>query len=337
MELPSTNRHPGNTNKVYSRMRNQRPGPNNPQLFEDTSIPQAQFYGGYPSPGTDYAGSYGQSNDYNTAGPAYPNAGNQFGGPPQSGGPAFPGQQLLNDPMANMAVQYGQTLADQGTEYVHKNIGKYVSSSKLKYYFAVDTTYVGKKLGLLVFPFAHTDWSLHYSKEEPVAPRYDVNAPDLYIPVMAFVTYILLAGVVLGTQSRFSPEQLGITASAAIVWIIIELVALLFTMYVLNMPTDLKYLDLLAYCGYKYVGMIVVLLGGLAFQSTGYYVALLWMTLSIAFFLVRSLKEATLPHSDPVSVERGGSKRRLYFLLLVAVIQPLLIWWLTRHLVASTP
>lgn len=32
-------------------MRNQRPGPNNPQLFEDTSIPQAQFYGGYPSPG----------------------------------------------------------------------------------------------------------------------------------------------------------------------------------------------------------------------------------------------------------------------------------------------
>jgi len=32
--------------------------------------------------------------------------------------------------------------------------------------------------------------------------------------------------------------------------------------------------------------MIVVLLGGLAFQSTGYYVALLWMTLSIAFFLV---------------------------------------------------
>ena len=33
---------------------------------------------------------------------------------------------------------------------------KYVSVSKAKYYFAVDTTYVGKKLGLLVFPFTHT-------------------------------------------------------------------------------------------------------------------------------------------------------------------------------------
>jgi hypothetical protein len=336
MELPSANRHPGNANKVYSRGRNQRPASNNPQLFEDTSIPQQQFYGGYPSPGADYAGSYGQTNDFNSAGPAYPNAGNQYGGPPQSGGMAFPGQQLLNDPMANMAVHYGQALADQGTEYVHKNIGKYVSSSKLKYYFAVDTSYVGKKLGLLVFPFAHTDWSLRYNKEEPVAPRYDVNAPDLYIPVMAFVTYILLAGVVLGTQSRFSPEHLGLTASTAIVWMIIELVVLLFTMYVLNVSTDLKYLDLLAYCGYKYVGMIVVLLGGLAFQSTGYYVTLLWMTLSIAFFLVRSLKLAIMPHSDPASFERGN-KRRLYILLLIAVIQPLLMWWLTRHLAASTP
>lgn len=55
-------------------------------------------------------------------GPAYPHAGNQFGGPPQSGGIAFPGQQLLNDPMANMAVHYGQALADQGTDYVHKNV-----------------------------------------------------------------------------------------------------------------------------------------------------------------------------------------------------------------------
>lgn len=35
-------------------------------------------------------------------------------------------------------------------------IEKYVSSSKLKYYFAVDTAYVGKKLGLLIFPFAHS-------------------------------------------------------------------------------------------------------------------------------------------------------------------------------------
>ena len=34
-------------------------------------------------------------------------------------------------------------------------IDRFVSVSKLKYYFAVDTSYVVKKLGLLVFPFTH--------------------------------------------------------------------------------------------------------------------------------------------------------------------------------------
>ena len=55
---------------------------------------------------------------------------------------------------------------------------------------------------------------------------------------------------------RFTPEQLGITSSTALVWLIIEILLLLLIMYILNVTTDLKYLDLLAYCGYKYVGSV---------------------------------------------------------------------------------
>ena len=43
-----------------------------------------------------------------------------YGGQPGPG--QFPGAQYLNDPMANMAMQYGQSLAGQGTEFVHKNV-----------------------------------------------------------------------------------------------------------------------------------------------------------------------------------------------------------------------
>jgi hypothetical protein len=31
----------------------------------------------------------------------------------------------------------------------------------------------------------------------------DLNAPDLYIPLMAFVTYVLLAAFVLGTRDEY--------------------------------------------------------------------------------------------------------------------------------------
>ena len=60
---------------------------------------------------------------------------------------------LFSDPVASMAVKYGSSLADQGKEYVAQNVDKWFSTSKLKYYFAVDTTYVAKKLLLILFPF----------------------------------------------------------------------------------------------------------------------------------------------------------------------------------------
>ncbi|KAK3599152.1 hypothetical protein CHS0354_040986 [Potamilus streckersoni] len=280
-----------------------------PQLFEDTSIQPPPPQQGYMYPPTSQGYSHGPY-----------------------GSPQMPGQQFLSDPMANMAMQYGSSLAGQGKEYVNKNLEKYVSTSKLKYYFAVDTSYVGKKLMLLLFPFSHSDWSIKYNQDEPVAPRFEVNAPDLYIPVMAFVTYILVAGVVLGTQERFTPEQLGIQASSALVWNIIELLAMMFSIYVMNVSTDIKYLDILSYIGYKYFGMIGSLLAGLLFHSTGYYAVLLWFSLTIVVFLIRMLRVKILSHSDADGFTRG-SKRSLYLILSIALVQPILMWWLTRHII----
>jgi len=34
-------------------------------------------------------------------------------------------------------------------------------------------------------------------------PREDINAPDLYIPLMSFITYILLVGFVLADVNRY--------------------------------------------------------------------------------------------------------------------------------------
>lgn len=34
-------------------------------------------------------------------------------------------------------------------------------------------------------------------------PIYDINAPDLYIPLMAFGTYLILAGFFLGINGKY--------------------------------------------------------------------------------------------------------------------------------------
>ncbi|XP_071834508.1 protein YIF1B-A-like isoform X1 [Apostichopus japonicus] len=300
MDVPQHVRH-RKSNKGHQRKPKGRPQPGPAPLFDDTSNAGGMAVGG-----------------------------NMYGGPPPPN-QGYPGGQFMNDPMANVAMQYGAQLADHGKDVMEKQVERFLSVSKLKYYFAVDTAYVGKKLAILLFPFGHTEWSIKYNQDEPVAPRFEVNAPDLYIPVMAFVTYVLLAGVCLGKQDRFTPEVLGMQASSALVWLIIEVLAILLTTYITNIHTALRKLDLIAFCGYKYVGMIVCLLASILFSSGGYHLAVLYTSVSIVFFLVRNLKLLILPES-PTDGFGQGNKRRMYILLFISAIQPLFIYWLTFHL-----
>lgn len=211
----------------------------------------------------------------------------QFGGmgnPP--GMPQMPGQfAMFQQPIVqDMAMQYGQRLADQGKEQLEK----FIPVTRLKYYFSVDNKYVINKIRLLFFPFTHRDWSLKYDQENPVQPRYDINAPDLYIPCMAYITYVVLAGFILGMQDRFSPEQLGIQASSALAYTIMELIVYSLTLYIGNIQTMLKTLDLMAFSGYKFVVINVCLMASIMFRSFGYYMCLLYSSITLGFFLVSS-------------------------------------------------
>uniref|UniRef100_A0A8C4LBG2 Protein YIF1 n=1 Tax=Equus asinus asinus TaxID=83772 RepID=A0A8C4LBG2_EQUAS len=216
--------------------------------------------------------------------------------------------------------------------FLPSQLHRFVSVNKLKYFFAVDTAYVAKKLGLLVFPYTHQNWEVQYSRDAPLPPRRDLNAPDLYIPTMAFITYVLLAGIALGIQKRFSPEVLGLCASTALVWVVMEVLALLLGIYLATVRSDLSTFHLLAYSGYKYVGMILSVLTGLLFGSDGYYVALAWTSSALMYFLVRSLRTAAL---GPDSMGGSAPRQRLqlYLTLGAAAFQPLIIYWLTFHLV----
>uniref|UniRef100_A0A8C8F9N2 Protein YIF1 n=1 Tax=Oncorhynchus tshawytscha TaxID=74940 RepID=A0A8C8F9N2_ONCTS len=255
--------------------------------------------------------------------------GYNMGGAP-AGGPGGAGvNNLFADPMASAAMIYGSSLANQGKDIVNKEISRYVSVNKLKYFFAVDSKYVMKKLLLLMFPYTHQDWEVRYHRDTPLTPRHDVNAPDLYIPCK----YVLLIGYI---SKMFSPEVLGLCASTALVWVVIEVLVMLLSLYLLTVHSDLSTFDLIAYSGYKYVGMIFTVLGGLLFGSDGYFVALAWSSCALMFFIVRSLKMKILSSLSHDSMGAGASAKprlRLYITVATAAFQPIIIYWLTSHLV----
>ncbi|KAL4707354.1 hypothetical protein ACJJTC_005283 [Scirpophaga incertulas] len=329
---------------------------------------------GAPSPVPQYAPAPGYSSGFAPAGPPPPyqegiqlETSQDFGQSPPNFGFGFqqapmasPSQlgSMLHQPVVqDMAYAYGNQLASQGREVVSRELGRFVSESRLRYYFAVDTRYVLKKLLLILFPFTHKEWMVKYDEQSPVQPRFDVNAPDLYIPAMGYVTYVLLTGFILGLQHRFSPEQISIQASSALAHIVFEVAVYLLTLLVAGVGRGPRALALLALAGYKYCTMIAALLAALLAGRAGYYAALAYCSVALSYFLVKSLRVQVLsgaqapadaaygagtgagpyapqPYAEPYS----GTKRRIYFLLFVGVAQPLISWWLTyRLLPAPTP
>lgn len=88
-------------------------------------------------------------------------------------------------------------------------------------------------------------------------------------------------------QNQFTPEQLGVISSSALAYSIFELIIYSITLYVSNISTTLKTLDLLAFSGYKFVMINLCILVSIVFKRFGYYLTLIYSSISLCFFLVR--------------------------------------------------
>ncbi|KAG1765227.1 YIF1-domain-containing protein [Suillus occidentalis] len=75
------------------------------------------------------------------------------------------------------------------------------------------------------FPLRHKTWTrkvrcTEAGHTEWQPPRDDINSPDLYVPFMALVTYILVAALQMGLQERFHPQILCACATPALVIVV---------------------------------------------------------------------------------------------------------------------
>lgn len=273
--------------------------------------------------------------------------------PQQQGGGAGPqnmfGQygQFMNDPAAQVAAHFGQTAFKQGQELIDQNINRYFNVHALKHYFNVTNSYVINKLYLVLFPWRHKPWSrkqaMGPSGQEGwyLPPRDDVNSPDMYIPVMSLVTYILLSTALAGLRGQFQPELLGATAGTALIVVAVEILILKLGCYIMNISNNSQLLDLVAYSGYKFVGVIVTVAVAEivnAGKGTGGWTGwgvFIYAFLANSLFLMRSLKYVLLPENSGDSRmqtdTRAKRNQRTQFLFFYSyVVQFIFMWILSR-------
>ncbi|KAM7252712.1 hypothetical protein ACFE04_008221 [Oxalis oulophora] len=217
-------------------------------------------------------------------------------------------------------------LGSAGSAYVNTNISRYFSDPR--YYFEVNEQYVKSKLKVILFPFFHRG---HWMRTtETIAgkltykpPIYDINAPDLYIPLMAFGTYLVLSGFFMGINEKFSPEALGVQCVNGLLCWTSQVLLLEATLHTLG-DGDVLLLDVVAYGGYTFAPVSIVVIARFMCRYC-FYVASLWQCLSMGMFFVKVMKRILI--AEVRSCEKHSSKRH-YLLLLVAVAQFPLIFWL---------
>ncbi|SCZ96742.1 BZ3500_MvSof-1268-A1-R1_Chr4-1g06675 [Microbotryum saponariae] len=268
----------------------------------------------------------------------------------QGGMPSWPG---MNDATTAMGVQFGKHAFDAGQAYLDKNFTRLLPLAHLKHSFNVSNSYVLQKLRLVLWPWRHRPWSrsLKRSESSGVAegwkpPRDDINCPDLYIPVMSVVTYILLSAIIAGKQGQFDPRIVGQTASKSFGILVLEFICIKLGCYLLGIGEEGTVVDMLSYEGYKFVGVIVTLLAGLVgLKGWSYWGVFGYVFLANFFFQLRSLRHIVLPDPNNMTtpmdfvdqstsssnhsmgmgtstgVSHGQRSRRIQFLFVVAALQ----------------
>eukprot|EP00903_Cladosiphon_okamuranus_P012030 g11295.t1 len=229
-------------------------------------------------------------------------------------------------------AQMMQATGTVATNFLKSNMVQYqprVSGywNTLKVYFTVDNRYVLKKLKALLLAVLKKDWfrlpSEDEVKDDQGRPKFerpvaDANAPDLYVPLMSFITFVLVTGYAKGSSGagKFSPEDLTEVTSSCVILQLLEVLLIRLGLYLLNSPAVV--LDLVAYTGYKYVGLCINMTLGICLGKTAYYVALLWTGSMASFFMFK-----TMAHTVPT-----GSASREIMILGFAALQLLSMWWL---------
>ena len=115
------------------------------------------------------------------------------------------------DAMLNFGISQGSSMLKQQQDKWMPGVSGFWQ--QLKIYFAVNNMYVVKKLSMILYPLgvkSSQSWIRKNAEDggyenklrnKWALPKDDTCAPDLYIPSMSFITYVLLYGLCTGMGS----------------------------------------------------------------------------------------------------------------------------------------
>lgn len=270
---------------------------------------------------------------------------------PMGGNPSF-----INNPQASMAFQIGSNafnnfMGNSQFNQIQESVQRAASNNVgLSHYFQVSTSFVMWKFKQILLPFLKNtnNWvrlmhdgtnvggTGNTSNASFLAPCEDVNSPDMYMPLMGLITYILFWNIKQGLQGSFNPENLYYKLSSTLGFVGLDLLILKLGLYLLipnnisNNNSVTSLIELTCYMGYKFVPLTLTLfipMKPIWLNALGK----IYLFIAFGIFLLRSIKFNLFNTQDTMminSIKKSTIKKCNYFLFVYGFMWQFVLMWL---------
>ena len=169
----------------------------------------------------------------------------------------------------------------------------YFSLEGLKPYFDVDNKYVLYKFRYLFIPFLKEK---QINSSEEVQNKYNIEYFDLYLPLMSFITYVLVVSFISAIKNPgvFNPQTLGKILSKDFSLYIINVMAIKLLMFIF-LTNPLSFMDISSLVGYKFIHMIIFkIISNFIETKSINYVIFFVLSALLLFFIKKCLDKRLL-------------------------------------------
>jgi hypothetical protein len=196
--------------------------------------------------------------------------------------------KLAENGISEDTIKFGINMGKQIVK--NSKFVDYFSLEGLKPYFDVDNKYVLYKFRYLFIPFLKEK---QINNSEEMQNKYNIEYFDLYLPLMSFITYVLVVSFVTAFKNPtiFNPQTLGKILSKDFSLYIINAMVIKLLMFIfLNNP--LSFMDIYALVGYKFVHMIIFkIFSNFVETKTFNYIIFFILSAQIIFFIRKCLNK----------------------------------------------
>ncbi|CAD8063740.1 unnamed protein product [Paramecium sonneborni] len=232
-------------------------------------------------------------------------------------------KNTLDNPLFGMAyANFGKKFSGIGDKY--DSFLNKIFSSQYRFYFDVDNMYVVKKSIMTIAPYLYRgNWTLN-SEFQAISPTENVHAPDLYLPLMSLITFVLLRCLSLGIydKSSFNPGYIVESFWKCFVISLLELIIIKIVFCFMD-GIRVNTVDLISHLNYRYCSLCALMIFNILTNNLFSFFCTIYVLICQAIFVYKTLQRYSPSHNQSaLELSSFGSN----ITLLLSLLQPSCSW-----------